>query len=239
MCDPVSIGIGSLLVTAGGTALNVKAQSDAAKKQERANAAANARQQQVMLEELARQQGFDQEMHDVWTNARDRLTRDEFEAENETRALALLDRLAASGNDSLAPAPLLAGQERASSPVKEVIARQTQQAAAKTRQQIEAMAELNAYGGTGTTRAGTLSDSADMLDVLQGLRRGSLNAARQEELAITRDHPNHQPNPWMMGIGEIAAGAGQLGLGYAGQQYGLQQPPVPAPAPTPGMGRIY
>jgi len=219
MCDPATLTASTIIpaaLAAGGTALNTFHSWQTAKGQEEANAQANAMSLAARDQERLRQSQFSQEQHGAWDQARERLTPENFQADNGANIQNALSRLDGMGAGQ--EASLLPGQARSSEAVRTVIAKQTSQAAQQARQHVQAAAALTGYGDTSQQRGAALGDSSDLLSVLSGLRSGSLGVS-QTEAAVPAARVT--PNPWVTGAAGLAQAAGNVGLQNAGYNAGF------------------
>jgi ATPase subunit of ABC transporter with duplicated ATPase domains len=217
MCEPVSAS--TLLPLAlsaasavGGTAYNWHV----ANEQEKANSQANAASAAAREAERKRQAQFTEQARTNWDQTRERLTPEEHSVSRERAAQDIAARLEALGAGQ--QADTVSTQPRASDAVREVIARQTQTAAQKSRQQIDAAARMGAYDQTNQERGFALGDNADLLSTLANLRQGSLGVNSLEANVPARQV---SPNPWVQGGLAVGQAVGQAGMQSAGFSAGF------------------
>eukprot|EP00752_Nemacystus_decipiens_P019185 g17241.t1 len=203
MCDPVTAG--AIALTVGGAALKTKQQYDVADAQERAIQNANAISLSARNRERERQEGFNQEQTQAWETTREALTPEQHDTIRAQATQDMLSRLSGMGGGSEDPAAFISTQDRSSNEVRDTIARQTSSAAAKTRQQIEALADLNAYGTATQERGIALAQGQDLASILSGLRRGSLDVAQLEQSIPAA---RVTANPLAGGLAEIMSSIG-------------------------------
>lgn len=212
MCDPATA---SAALAIGGTVANTAYQYQVAGAQEKAVAQANQMSAAAQTRERERQQQFNQQAMSAWDGARTRLAPEQYEQTRQDATQQMLSRLQTMGSGQ-GPG-LVADQPRASEEVRQVISRQTADAAARSRQQIEAAARLSAYDTTGQSRGLALNQNADLLSVLSGLRSGSLGAASVEQQVPAAQA---SANPWVSGAIGLSQAAGNIGLQQAGYAAG-------------------
>lgn len=231
MCDPVSIG--SALLTAGGIGYNAYNEQQYVDQQNQVNKEAFQMSRDARLAEKSRQADFQAEADEGWENTLDQLTVDQ---DTQDRAAEEMDFM--SDYDALpsldgGDGAWLTGQDQASDLVRSTVAAQTNKAAAEARARVQALAKLTGYDGADGNRMDALTSNQDFLSTLNGLRRGSMAVANQEQ-NIAPAQVNQGPSY----IGDIMTGAGNMGLQYGGYQSGLAKPnsvPMPVPRP-PGLG---
>lgn len=216
MCDPGTAA--ALALTLGGAGLNMKHRYDVAAAQEDAVSAANQLSLNARNRERGRQSALNQEQTQAWETTRDALTPEQHEALRAEATNEMLERLSGMGGGSEDPAALMPTQNRASNEVRDTIARQTGNAAAETRKQIEALASLNSYGQAAQDRGITLAQNQDLTNVLSGLRRGSMGVAQYEQSIPAA---RVSANPWTSGLAEVMSGVGSFGLNRAGFNRGM------------------
>lgn len=216
MCEPISMSTALPAALAiGGAVANTAYQYQVADEQEQATAQANQMSMAAQAAERQRQTQFNQEALANWDQTREQLTPEAHETSRTHATARMLSQLDNMGSGE-GPG-LVSSQPRASEEVRNVIARQTSNQAAKSRQQIEAAARLSAYGSAAQDRGTALGENADLLSMLAGLRSGSLGVSSVEQ-QVPRARVS--ANPWVTGAIGAAQAAGQVGLNQAGYSAG-------------------
>lgn len=217
MCEPGTMSAALPIVLSAGSAVAGTAYNwHVANEQEKATQAANAQAHAARMAERDRQQAFSSEAMSNWEQTRGRLTEEEHAAQREKHATDIAARIESLGAGN--EAGMISSQPRSSEAVRTVIARQTQQAAAKSREQINAAAQLGAYDMAAQDRGIELTQNADLLSTLAGLRRGSLGASAAETQVPAA---SVSANPWIQGSLAVAQAVGQSATQNAGFNAGF------------------
>jgi len=206
MCDPVSITLGATALSGLGAAGSGNTTRKYTQEVENQNKIAFERSQAFRQAEKERQAQFQTQANQVFTDQLNNTTRAEYDNERNANAKDFTDLLAerrADVNEN-------GLSETASGAVKERTAAIASKEAAKSRQRIAALADLNSYGTTGQTRARGFQDSANALNTLGGFRRGSMGVANQEQQIGTANVTRGDDT-----FAQLLSGAGMF-LGMAG-----------------------
>lgn len=206
MCDPVSITLGATALSGLGAAGSGNTTRKYTQEVENQNRIAFERSQAFRQAEKERQAQFQTQANQVFTDQLNNTTRAEYDNERNANAKDFTDLLAerrADVNEN-------GLSETASGAVKERTAAIASKEAAKSRQRIAALADLNSYGTTGQTRARGFQDSANALNTLGGFRRGSMGVANQEQQIGTANVTRGDDT-----FAQLLSGSGML-LGMAG-----------------------
>jgi len=229
MCDPISAA-GVALSAAGGLAQGVSNQNYV-NTQNRANREAYAKSSAAREAERARQKGFEGEAISAWDKSLTGLSPDDQNRRAEDAVKAFMAAYDTGQNDKIA-GQFLSGQELAGDAVKTDIAKQTAEAAADVRKRITALAGLSSYGNVETGNRIAIGDTNSLLTTLNGIRRGSLGVAQQEQ--------SIQPasvSPGTGGVfGQILSGLGGAVAGMGGGTSAVSAAPGAVPASNFRMG---
>lgn len=178
MCDPLTLG-GLALSTAGAVG-NAQTQNSYTNEVNRQNRIAYETSRAARDAEAVRQKDMEAEANAAYEATRNNLTRDKMDEGVDTRSQNFVQTLDAMPA-AITTESRLPGQEGASVAVKEAITNRINREAADSRERIKAFSDLTAYGLTGADRAQGVSNTADFLSTLGGLRRGSLAVGQQEQ----------------------------------------------------------
>lgn len=179
MCDVMGIlGMGLSLA---GSMMQAQQQQAYINAQNQANQQAFQIARKAREAERARQAEFTQQAEQNWQDTSAKLSRDQSDADRDTSADKFMAEYDTLPNQFKDDGYLLSGQNTASGEVQQAIAAKTSNAAADARKRVQALAQLTGYRDTDQLRAGGLQTGADFLSTLNGLRRGSLAVAQQEQ----------------------------------------------------------
>lgn len=230
MCDPVTLGIASLAATAGGIGLNAYQQNQYINAQNKASNDAAKASRDARLAELARQKQISQQQMEMVRAQTEELAAPEqiaaIDEQAATNEATYLDA-ANAPQYNVAPVGLGTGDTIGNKVFDEAAARGINDQAAKTRQQIAALAKLSAYGQVNQNNMFDLARSAQDMQMLDSFGKGSLAVSGLEQSL-----PARQVTAPDNTLAAILAGAGNAGLGYAGYQYGQGGGNMPWSAPA-------
>jgi len=161
--------------------------------------------------EVGRQQGFETQASDFWTETANKLSLPAMEATRGQQQQAFMDSF-----DAMSPAPegmAIAGNDKASSEVQTEIARRVAGASAEARARVQNLAKLTSFDMAGADRSQSLNNNANLLQTINGLRQGSLGAAMQEGSIAGNQvfAPNTIIADILSGGGAALSGAGSPG----------------------------
>ena len=223
MCDPVTIG--AMALSGAGAVGSGNATRNYTREVENQNRIAFERSQAFRQAEKERQAQFQTQANQVFTDQLNNTTRAEYDTERNANAKdfteLLAERRADVNENGLS--------ETASGAVKERTAAIASKEAAKSRQRIAALADLNSYGTTGQSRARGFQDNANALNTLGSFRRGSMGVANQEQRIGTANVTRGDDT-----FAQLLSGSGML-LGMAGPAI-MGGAPGATGAPMSAMG---
>jgi len=203
MClDPMTM-IGAAL-SAAGTIANVSAQQGYVDEVNNQNNKAYELSRDARLAEQTRQKAYQQQSMDGWNKALSQTDPKAQEAAQNTAADQFMQTF-----DQQTPAianGLLPGQAQASDEVSKSIATRMAQTAADTRKRVAALSKLTGYGAADASNKLALTDNADFLTTINGLRRGSLGVSNQEQSIspATVNKPSTLAGDLLSGFGSMA-----------------------------------
>lgn len=167
-------------MSVGASAMQASAQRKFVNAQNDANNKAYAISKKAREDELARQAGYEKEAASYWDRATTELapaTADADRAAATSEFMKNFDEMPTTQPEG----QFLSGQEFANDTIKTEIASRANTAAADARRRVQALAKLTSYGATDLKRSTSLGGSADLLQTLNGIRRGSLGASAGEQ----------------------------------------------------------
>lgn len=197
-------------VAAAGSAVNSTEQRRYMQKvdQQQKKAVLYAQEQKRLEEE--RQKALSQETAGVSDANVQQNTRSAYDTD-----LAGAEAAFQSAYDAQAPlltdGKFLSGQDRAGGEIKDEIAARTTEASRNARDRAKALATLTGYGIVDNGNAIGIQQGNDLLNTINGIRRGSLAVNRQETSV-----PAAQVNAKSSGWGEALSLIGSLGLSATG-----------------------
>jgi len=196
MCDPgtlAALSAVSTVVGLGGTAASAIGQMSAAKKQESAVNAWQAKQKNFRDIESQRQEGLRKDADAARVAGLDKLSREQQDAARKTEEERLTNYLTggAEGEAAGEPPPIsvadaeLSGQSGGDQNFKTDMAKKINEATTDARQRIARLATVSAYGnssgGLGRTNQNALLESGRAIDRANNARQGSLAAFGTEK----------------------------------------------------------
>jgi len=210
MCDPVTLAVASVAMTTAGGISQGNTQKRFRNAQNASDKQAAEMSKQARDAESARQDTFEANANSGYEQTRQSLGREQLDTQRADASASFVDKLASQSN-ATPEGFLLSGQQNASEVVKADIAKRANVAAVDSRQRIKALADLTGYGAAGQQRGQSLTDNSNFITTLNGLRRGSLGVAQQEQTV-----PGAQVSAGDDTLGQILMAGGQALGGYAG-----------------------
>lgn len=218
MCDPINIGIASLIGSAAATAGSLWTQHSAQQSSDRASAAWRDYQAKQRAAETQRQEDLRLKAEAARTNTLDQMTAAK-EQKAQTQEEARLNEAYNAPTQPTAQAgdQLLEGTAQGGDAIKEDFAKKLATASQDARRRISALATINSYGdsfgGLGTRNAETLAAGDQRLNLINNMRQGSLSAYNIAKGV----NPINLPNQTDMfgGVASTLAGIAGAGLGKA------------------------
>ena len=196
MCDPGTLAMlsaASTVVGLGGTAASAIGQMSAAKKQENAVNAWQAKQTNFRQQEQGRQEDMRRQADAARVQGLDKLSREQQDAARKTEEERLTDYLqgGAEGEQAGEAAPLsvadaqLSGQNLGDENFKTDMAKKINEATTDARGRIARLARVSAYGdssmGLGRQNQNALLGAGRGIDMANNARQGSLAAFGTEK----------------------------------------------------------
>jgi hypothetical protein len=199
-------------MTAAGGYSQGKTQQNFVNAQNTANQKAADISKRARDAENLRQAGFEADSTAAWEDTLGSLGRDDLETDRDAVAQNFIETI--NADEGAAPSGfLLSGQDNASEVVKSDIAKRANVAAVDSRSRIQALAKMQGVGSASGNRGQALSENGDFVSVINGLRRGSLGTAQQEQSI-----PGADVTPGSNLLGQILSGAGTA-LGASGGDF--------------------
>lgn len=228
MCDPVLGTIASAALSFGGQMIAASEQAAAVEAQNAAQRQAMELSRQARMAEIARQEKFEQEARAMWDQSREDLTRDARDTKQNTAEQQFQERFENQPNKALGDGMFLSGQQDASEPVRQVVAKQIADGAAEGRARAAALARLSAYGTVENQNNIGIAQTNANLQTLGGIRRGSLGVSQFEQNvpAARVFAPSTSVGDIISGVGGLVgkgAGSGAFGGGGGGVGSGIPQ----------------
>jgi hypothetical protein len=212
MCElATAAAIASAVAATAGTVATVQNNNAAVGAQNAANREAAERSRAARDAERMRQQEYSREAMDNWENSFERSAPQSYEDDLAANA----SRVTQTAEQTQAENPLdvgtLPGQARMSAETQADAARAAADTAARTRQRVQALANLSGYDLTNAGQARDNRGFESDLRLLNSVRRESLGVAQQEGASIA---PNVNLDN---SLASALTGAGNLGLMYSAQ----------------------
>lgn len=206
ICDPISLGAAA--VSAAGGLVSGISQQNQVNAQNRANQMAAEASRKARMAELERQKGFEKEAVATWDKSLEGLAPEDQAGRQEEAVRNFLTEFDAR-EDPATAGQFLSGQRLAGEEARGEIARRTAEASAEARRRVEALARLSSYGTAESGNRAILGDGSNQLQLLNGLRRGSLGVSQQEQSIPAATVPagsGQMVGTALQGLGSVMAG---------------------------------